>query len=149
MDIAFEILIPDGKKPSKISFHQPVFEWDGQAYPQGSEIASYFSFKLEKSFVADGILRWLPKALSGTEWQCISVHDGLEKIRNSVIENETGIELLELLKVLTEENTRWVIVFLPNQDDIHETGFGDIELVYEKIKSSLTVERKGFIIWHY
>ena len=153
MDIGFEIVIPIDSKVSAIEFKQPVYEWDGVAYPQGPEEAYFHYYKLTKTNIPQYVVSFIPDHLQKIQWQCISVKKGLDELYQELkdVENETQEnrnKLLELLNIFISNEPRWFVNFELNFDQIDEVKEGDISTVYQGILDSLSVERKGFLIWH-
>ncbi|NLU91549.1 hypothetical protein [Chitinophaga sp. Ak27] len=149
MDIGFEILLPVESKISAINFKQPVYEWQGEKYPQGQEEASFRYFKLIKSNVPEHIIPLLPDRFRKCQWQCISIVEGVndlmdELTTDTLSENEV---LLNLLSSLTEGEKKWVVVFEPDYDRIDEVLEGNLVVAYRKIVDSLVVKKNGFVLW--
>ena len=82
MDVGFEFLLPVEAKILAINFEQPIYEWQGEQFPQGPEEAWHHNFKLIKSDVPKHIIALLPKSWQNESWQCISVVDGIETLAN-------------------------------------------------------------------
>ncbi|SKA03538.1 hypothetical protein SAMN04488128_102393 [Chitinophaga eiseniae] len=152
MDIAFEILLPVESIIPSIKFEVPEFEWQGEKYPQGPEEAYVHQFKLVKSPVTQYIIPLLPESLKSEGWQCIAVMEGVDELAQRLINEGQEIkkkdaDLFALLTTLTQHEERWVIVFEPDCDQIDFVIEGGLQLVYNNIIESLTIEKRGFVIW--
>ncbi len=151
VDIAFELLFPIDAELSGLNWKQPFFEWQGQRFPQGSEETSFSYFKLIKSDVPAHIIKFLPENFKKERWQCISINEGLEKVKEDFLKvekNNDENDLFNLLIKLIGVKKKWVLIFELEYDTIDDVGEGDINVVFQKIRNSLTVDRKGFIIWN-
>lgn len=152
MDAAFEILLPIEDEIPSFQFQQPEYEWQGVKYPQGPPESSFYSFRLLKSSIPTYIVSMLPSHCQTIDWQCISIlGDGLKFVRDSLLivgEDNSERLLFDLLNALLSNRSRWVVVFEPDYNGIDEIKEGEIEEVFEKVKSSL-IEKRGFIMWHY
>lgn len=151
MDIGFEVLLPVESKISTINFEQPVFEWNGEKYPQGQEEAWVHYFKLIKSNVPEHVVPLLPDSFQKRQWQCVSIVDGIDDLQNDLsaginIENENNT-VFDLLSSLTEGERMWVIVFEPNYDCIDDVLEGNLDIALHKIIDSITIKRTGFVLW--
>lgn len=151
MDIGFEFLLPIESKITTIKFEQPVYEWQGEKFPQGQEEALFHYFKLIKSTVPEHIMSLLPNNFQKEQWQCISIVNGIESLINELsldenIHKENNI-LLDLLRSLTEAQKKWVIIFEPDYDCINEVMEGNIHIAFHKIRDSLIIERNGFVLF--
>lgn len=153
MDIAFEILLPISDNLSFFQFKQPEYEWQGCKYPQGPPECSFYSFILKKLPIPSHRLAMLPEYCRTIPWQCISIFgDGLYILKNGLSEGgrrDVEAQLLGLLNALLSNKSKWVVVFEPDYDRLDEVKKGEIEEVFEKIKASLLVEKRGFIIWRF
>lgn len=151
MDVSFEILIPVEVKISFIKFEQPVFEWEGEVFPQGNKEARFHYFKMIESEVPEHIVSLLPDHFKKEQWQCISIIDGLDDLiceLSSTIEPPAEKSSLQiLLSSITEIGSRWVVVFEPDNDRIDEVLKGNIDVAIRKIADSLIHEKNGFVIW--
>lgn len=151
MDVGFEFLFSVESKITTIKFEQPVYEWQGEKFPQGQEVAWFHYFKLIKSNVPEHIIPLLPNDFQKEQWQCISIIDGIESLTNEIpldgdIPKENNI-LLNLLHSLTEVQKKWVVIFEPDYDCINELIEGNVHIAFRKIIDSLTRERNGFVLW--
>jgi len=151
MDVGFEFLLPIESNVTTIKFQQPVYEWQGEKFPQGEEEAWFNYFKLTKSNVPEHIIDLLPNDFQKEQWQCISIIDGIESLMhelsvNTTISEENNI-LLNLLHSLTKTHKKWVVIFEPDYDCINEVIEGNINIAFQKIVDSLTIERNGFVLW--
>ncbi|WP_114752783.1 hypothetical protein [Pleomorphovibrio marinus] len=151
MDVGFEILLPIDSKVAIAKFERPVYEWQGEKFPQGQEEAWFHYFRLTKSNVPEHIIPFLPNDFQNEQWQCISILDGIESLLDELsvdtnIPKENDM-LLNLLHSITKEAKKWVIVFEPDYDCIDEVIEGDVHIAFCKIVDSLTLERNGFVLW--
>lgn len=150
MDIAFELLIPSDEITSELHFEQPYFEWDGVAYPQGNEQATYQYFKLEKSTIPDYILRLVPATFQQAHLDCVRISDGVDVLYEKLQTNgeeTTETSLLNMLNEVLGKTSKWIVVFEPRCDQIDEVLNADIQEVNDKICASLLQERKGYVFW--
>ena len=53
-----------------------------------------------------------------------------------------------MLQHLLADRSIWVVLFMPDFDQLDEWIPGDINTVLEKLKHSLTVEKTGYVIWN-
>jgi hypothetical protein len=149
MDIAFEIYLPVNATIQNIKFEQPVFQWQGVGYPQGTEEANYHYFKLKKTDVPGYVLRQLPFQLQNHIWQCISLTKGLDDFVNEYNYSLLKQSILSnLLSELLLDQMRWFIVIEPNYDCELEVLKGNVEIAIDEIGKSLFLERKGLLIWY-
>jgi hypothetical protein len=152
MDIGFEFLLPKEAKIPTIKFEQLLYEWQGKKNPQGQEENWFHHFRLTKSNVPEHIIPMLPSDFQGIQWQCISIIDGVENLINELSEDtkipKKNDVLLNLLHSLVGGEKKWVIVFEPDYDCIDEVLAGDLNIAFHKIVDSLTLERKGFVLWY-
>ncbi|RFS19981.1 hypothetical protein DVR12_19845 [Chitinophaga silvatica] len=151
MDVGFEFLLPIESKISSIKFEQPVYEWQGEKFPQGQEEAWFHYFKLIRSNIPRHIISLLPDSFQNEQWQCISIIDGIDDLVNELSVNVDKVKknnvLLDLFSSLIGIEKRWVIVFEPDYDCINEVLEGNVNIAFRKIVDSLTIERDGFVIW--
>jgi hypothetical protein len=153
MDIGFEIIIPVESSISQIQFAPPTYLWDGKLYAQGPPEATFDYFKLLMSDVPEHILSLLPHNFRERKWQCVAVVNGVQElVQELTIQSETEFRknsvLSRLIRSLLANQPNWIVVFEPGYDRIDEVVKGDPELVVSKIFNSLSIEKKGFIVWH-
>jgi len=151
MDIGFEFLLPIETEISTIRFEQPFYEWQREKFSQGQEEAFFYYFKLIRSNVPEHIISLLPNSFQKECWQCISIVDGMDPLIDELsidtsILQENSI-LMDLFSSLTGGEKRWVVVFEPDYDCIDEVLEGNINIAFRKIVDSLTIEKKGFVLW--
>jgi hypothetical protein len=152
MDVGFEILVPIESNMSAIKFEQPIFEWQGEKYPQGPKETWLYYFKLIKSNVPQHILSFLPDSFKKDQWQCISIIEGIDKLERDLVstenvKKESETKLLDLLNLLIGNELKWIVVFEPDYDRIDEVIEGNVDTAFQKISKSLKEEKSGFVIW--
>jgi hypothetical protein len=159
MDLIFEILIPSGTDISGIAFREPLFEWQGENYPQGPPEAWFGSnFKLVYREIPDFVKNKLPVAYASIGWQCISVKgSGLNLYRSKLWTDvpedeepkdpeEEHFTLKDLLHTMCTGH-KWIIVI--DTDEAFEViSSGNLAEVISALNGVLrgNEERKGFII---
>ncbi|OPB88528.1 hypothetical protein [Elizabethkingia ursingii] len=152
MDLGFEFLLPIESEISTVKFEQSIYEWQEEKFPQGQEEASFHYFKLIKSIVPEHIIPLLPDNFQKEHWLCISLIDGIDNLIEELSLNTSisvGKQILnDLLFSLLGGEEKWVIIFEPDYDCIDEVLEGNIEVAFYEIINSLTIEKKGFVIWN-
>ncbi|MDV2442533.1 hypothetical protein CMV00_01795 [Elizabethkingia anophelis] len=152
MDLGFEFLLPIESEVSTFKFERPIYEWQGERFPQGQPETFFHYFKLMKSIVPKHIIPLLPNDLQTEQWQCISLMEGIDNLIEELSQNTDinvgGQILADLLFHLIGAEEKRVIIFEPDYDCIDEVFEGNIEVAFYEIINSLTIEKKGFVIWN-
>ncbi|PWV53978.1 hypothetical protein [Chitinophaga sp. S165] len=159
MDLIFEILIPAGTHIPGLTFSEPVFEWQGEKYPQGPPEADFGSnYKLVYSPVTDFVQRNLPVMSTSTDWQCISVKGaGLDIYGRKLWMNtpeyeepedpeEAHYTMRDLLQTMCAGN-KWVVV-IDTDEPFDVISSGSLTLVMTNLAGVIKgdIEEKGFLI---
>lgn len=153
MDVCFAIYLPVDADWSAFPFQVPMFEWGGVQYPQGEPECTFgLSWKLKKMPPHQPNMPVsMPLSHRTTVWQSIFIDgDGLYNYYSSlmgVMEEEAGHSLEKLLQWILRDQPKWVVLFMPDFDQMDEYLPGDMNTVMEKIQSSLIKEKWGFQIW--
>lgn len=153
MEVCFVIYLPIDADLSAFPFQVPMFEWDGVQYPQGDPectFGPYWKLKKLKPHQPDMPVG-TPLSHKTTVWQPIFIDgDGIDNHENSLrgfMEEDEDYSLVKLLQWILRDQPKWVVLFMPDFDQMDEYIPGDFNTVLEKIRSSLVKEKWGFQIW--
>lgn len=153
MDICFSIYLPVDADFSAFPFQVPMFEWDGVQYPQGDPECTFgpnWKLKKLKPHQPYGLMS-MPLSHRSTVWQPVFIDgDGLENYMSSVMglmEEDADHSLEKLLQRLLGGQSKWVVLLMPDFDQLDEYIPGDMNTVLEKIKYTMIEEKRGYVIW--
>ncbi len=159
MDLIFEILIPAGTHISGLTFREPIFEWQGEKYPQGPPEADFGSnYKLVYSPVTNFVQRNLPATSTSTDWQCISVMGpGLDIYARKLWMNAPDDEVPEdpeeaqyttrdLLQTMCAGN-KWIVV-IDKDEPFEVISSGTLTQIITNLAGVIKgdIDGKGFLI---
>lgn len=153
MDALLQIIVPKLVEVEGLELSQPVYEWDGIKYPQGSKIVSWQDISLsfdEKSKYLD---KFLPPIYMSEEWIWLKVSDEtLDKYEitvNDESEKDTEKQLEIFLRFLLADINRWVVVFLLQYDQIDNIYELNVEGFITKLRNNLNrnATKEGFIAY--
>jgi hypothetical protein len=153
MDALLQIIVPKLNEIEGLEVIQPVFEWDGMEYPQGSKIVSWNGISLSFDEKGKYCNRFLPPNYLTEEWIWLKVSDeSLDRYEISLnSENENNLEntLDNLLALLLEDLDKYVIAFLLHYDQIDSVYKLDVQNCISKIRKNLDrkVLKEGFVIY--
>jgi hypothetical protein len=151
MDFGFEILLPAEAKINRLDFRIPTREWDGHFYPQGQEEAIFDQFKLVRREVQEHFADLLPTGFNTRLWRGIAIKEGFGQLIVEAWSAKTGLEesssLFELINLIIEGRSEWVLIIEPEYDQAIEILNGDISLVQKRIIELSEGNTDGFMIW--
>ncbi|WP_165760133.1 hypothetical protein, partial [Niastella populi] len=135
-------------------FKIPMFEWGGEQHPQGEPecgCGPNFRLKKMKPYPPDGLGK-MPADYQQVTWLRVMIEgEGVDIYGASIeglLEEDSKYSLEKLLQCLLADQSIWVVLFMPDFDQLDEWIPGDINIVLDKLKYSLTVEKTGYVIWN-
>lgn len=150
-EVCVDIALPDNHIIPDIHFKREVLQWQGLLYPQDLVQAQYEYFNLTQGVFPSFVPTHLPQDLRHQQWQSISIDYDDAKIPGDLLSplaifGEEGV-FFELLTKLVKDAKSWILVFMPDCDELEEVIAGDLQMAFEKIKQYLSKDR-GFILYH-
>jgi len=122
VDALLQIILPKENPLNGLRVEQPVYEWDGIAYPQGPKTVSLNEVCLLFDAKSWPIEKFLPPNYIGLNWRWLSVKDEtLDRYEISVNSSEEhyfGDKFEEALRLLLGQSDRWVVAYLWQYDQI-------------------------------
>jgi hypothetical protein len=151
MDALLQIVIPYLEEIEGLEVTQPVYEWDGEEYPQGPKIVSWDSISLSFDERTKSLEKFLPSGYLGEDWIWLKVSDEVLDDYEGWANNE-GEEIKKLedfLRLLLNDLEKWCVVFLLQYDQIDSIYQLNVEECLDKLKSnfSINTSKEGFVIY--
>ena len=153
MDALFQIVVPEITQIDGLEVTQPVYEWDGVEYPQGSKIVSWQDISLSFDEQTRYVKKFLPPDYIGESWIWLKLSDEtLDKYDISVkTETDNGKEgILEtFLRLFLSDIDKWVVAFILHYDQIDSDYKLDLDGCISKLRNNLkrNIASEGFIAY--
>jgi hypothetical protein len=152
MDVLFQLLLPELPAIEGLERNQRIFNWGGVDYPQEPAIYRWGEHvELVPSELQPFIPRFLPAGYIDKSWIFLDVKgDGLDLWESEVNGREVdwfGYRLDDLLKLILEQQGKWLVIFELNYDQIDNTYTLNADECIQKLESNLRLnyQREGFI----
>jgi len=122
VDALLQIIVPEENPLNGLIVGQPVYEWDGIAYPQGPKTLSLDEVCIEYDAKSMPIEKFLPPNYIGPNWTWLRVKDEtLDRYEisiNSSNERYFADKFEAALRLLLGQFDRWVVAYLWQYDQI-------------------------------
>ena len=122
VDALFQIVLPELNQLNGLTIEQPVYEWDGIAYPQGPKTVSLDEICLRFDAKSWPVEKFLPSNYIEQNWKWLSATDEtLDRYEisvNSLEERYFADKFEETLRLLLGQSDRWVVAYLWQYDQI-------------------------------
>ncbi len=152
MDACLELLLPHTIQVTGLERALATFTWEGADYPQSPTRLRWGDFvEIVQTPIAEHLRRYLPSDCEKINWIALSIRgQGLDLLQSEV--NGSNIDwkersLEQLLRSITSQCTKWVLVFELHCDQIDNVYRMNLDQCIQRLKENLRwdVHAEGFV----
>lgn len=151
MDALLQIIVPKIKEIDGLELIQPIYEWDGEEYPQGPKLCRWEDVEMSFDEKAKYVERFLPPNYLEDDWIWLKTSDNtLDNFESEVNDETDGEKPFEkFLRYLLVDIDKWCVVFLLQYDQIDNVYQLNLENCITELKNNLNRNKvkKGFVAY--